>query len=123
MSAAIGSPVTFTQSLGGTWMMCIYQLTGPPQGVFVALSTQPASRADEAFEELRRVTKGMNGVEAKPDTVKLGDGGLAFGSGSMSRAAVVAKGRLYQANIQYTGLENIGDRKDAMIKVIELAMR
>jgi hypothetical protein len=55
--------------------------------------------------------------------VKLGDGGLAFGSGSVSRAAVVAKGRLYQASIDYFGLEDIGDRKNALIKVLELAIR
>jgi hypothetical protein len=62
-------------------------------------------------------------VADMPDTVKLGDGGLAFGSGSVSRAAVVAKGRLYQASIDYFGLEDIGDRKNALIKVLELAIR
>jgi hypothetical protein len=123
MSTAVGSPVTFTRSFGGKWMTCMYELTGRYRGVFVELTTQPATRADEVYAELRRVTKGMNGQDATPDPVELGEGGLAFGSGSMSRAAVVAKGRLYQASMESMALESIGDRKDAMIRVLELAIR
>jgi len=123
MSTAVGSPVSFTRSFGGKWMTCMYELTGEYRGVFVELTTQPATRADEVFAELRRVTKGMNGQNATPDPVELGQGGLAFGSGSVSRAAVVANGRLYQASIEYMGLESIGDRKDAMVRVLELAIR
>jgi hypothetical protein len=48
-----------------------------------------------------------------PDPVALGDGGWAFGSGSMSRAATVANGVLYQANMDYMAIESIGDQKDA----------
>ena len=123
ISTAVGSPVTFTTSIGGKWMTCMYELTDPHRGVFVELTTQPATRADEAYAELRRVTKGMNGQNATPDPVELGEGGLAFGSGSMSRAAVVAKGVLYQASMDYMAVEGIGDRKDAMVRVLKLAMR
>jgi hypothetical protein len=123
MSTAVGSPVTFTRSFGGKWMTCMYELTGRYRGVFIELTTQPATRADEVYAELRRIAKGMNGQNATPDPVELGEGGLAFGSGSMSRAAVVAKGRLYQANMQYMGFETIGDQKDAMVRVLELAIR
>ena len=123
ISTAVGSPVTFTTSFGGKWMTCMYELTDPYRGVFVELTTQPATRADEAYAELRRVTKGMNGQDATPDPVELGESGLAFGSGSMSRAAVVAKGVLYQASMDYMAAEGIGDRKEAMIRVLELAIR
>jgi hypothetical protein len=41
----------------------------------------------------------------------------------MSRAAAVAKGVLYQASMDYMAVEGIGDRKDAMIRVLELAIR
>jgi hypothetical protein len=53
----------------------------------------------------------------------VGEGGWAFGSGSMSRAAVVSKDRLYQADMSYMGFESIGDQKDAMIRVLEVAIR
>jgi hypothetical protein len=120
MTTAMGTPVTFAQSVGG---FCMYELTGRYRGVFVELTTQPASRADDVFADMRRVVKGMNGQEATPDRVDLGDGGWAFGSGSMSRAAVVAKGRLYQADMSYMGFDTIGDQKDAMVRVLELAIR
>jgi hypothetical protein len=123
IGTAVGTSVTFTQSFGGKWMTCMYELTGRYRGVFIQLTTQPATRADEVYAELRRVAKGMNGQDATPDTVALGEGGLAFGSGSMSRAAVVAKGRLYQANMDYMGFETIGDQKGAMVRVLELAIR
>jgi hypothetical protein len=119
MTMAMGTPVTFTQSIGG---FCMYELTGH-RGVFVELITQPASRAEDVFADMRRVVKGMKGQEATPDRVDLAEGGWAFGSGGMSRAAVVAKGRLYQANMDYMGAETIGDQKDAMVRVLELAIR
>lgn len=120
MTTAMGTPVTFTQSVGG---YCMYELTGRYRGVFIELTTQPASRADDVYADMRRVVKGMKGQEATPDRVDLGDGGWAFGSGSRSRAAVVAKGRLYQANMNYMAFESIGDQKDAMVRVLELAIR
>jgi hypothetical protein len=120
MTTAMGSPVTFTQSVGG---FCMYELTGRYRGVFIELLTQPSSRADDVFDDMRRVVKGMKGKDATPDRLDLGDGGWAFGSGSMSRAAVVANGRLYQANMNYMAFESIGDQKDAMVRVLELAIR
>jgi hypothetical protein len=120
MTKAMGSPVTFTQAIGG---FCQYELTGRYRGVFVELSTQPATRADDVFTDMRRVVKGMKGQDATPDRVDMGEGGWAFGSSAMSRAAVVAKGRLYQANMDYMGFETIGDQKDAMLRVLELALR
>jgi hypothetical protein len=124
MTKAMGSDVTFRQSFGGSpWTTCMYELTGRYRGVFVELSVQPASHADAVYERLRQITKGMNGQTAEPDKVDLGEGGYAFGSGSMSRAAIVSKGRLYQADMSYMGFESIGDQKDAMVRVLELAIR
>ena len=100
-----------------------YELTGSHRGVFVELITQPASRVDDVFADMRRVVKGMKGQDATQDRVDLGEGGWAFGSNGMSRAAVVARGRLYQAKMDYMGADSIGDRKDAMIRVLELAIR
>jgi hypothetical protein len=124
ISKAMGSEVTFTQSIGGSpWMTCMYELTGRYRGVFIELSVQPASHADAVYARLRQVAKGMNGQDAEPARVDLGEGGWAFGSGSMSRAAIVADGRLYQADMDYMGFGSIGDQKDAMVRVLELAIR
>jgi hypothetical protein len=124
MSTAVGIPVTFTQSIGSNpWKTCMYELTGSHRGVFIELKVQPASHADAVYARLHQLVKGMNGQAATPDRVELGEGGWAFGSGSMSRAAVVAKGRLYQADMDYMGSETIGDQKDAMVRVLELAIR
>jgi hypothetical protein len=124
MSAAMGTSVTFTQSIGSSpWMTCQYELTGRYRGVFIELTTQPTSRADEVYAELRRLAKGMKGEAATPDSVHLGEGGLAVGSGSMSRAAVLAKGRLYQAEMGYMGFGSLGDQKEAMVRVLEMAIR
>jgi hypothetical protein len=120
MTTAMGAPVTFSQSVGG---FCMYELTGRYRGVFIELTTQPASRADDVYAHLGQVVKGIKGQEATLDRVDLGEGGWAFGSGSMSRAAAVANGRLYQANMDYMGFESIGDQKDAMVRVLELAIR
>jgi hypothetical protein len=120
MTTAMGTPVTFTQSIGS---ICQYELTGSYRGVFIELTTQPASRAEDVFADMRRVVKGMKGQEATPDRVDLGEGGWAFGSGGMSRAAVLANGRLYQANMDYMGFETIGNQKDALVRVLELAIR
>ena len=78
MTTAMGSPVTFTQSIGG---FCMYELTGRYRGVFIELITQPASRAEDVYADMGRVVKGMKGQKATLDRVDLGEGGWAFGSG------------------------------------------
>lgn len=124
IGAAMGTDVTFRQSIGGSpWVTCMYELTGRYRGVFVQLMVQPASRAEAAYARIHEMVKGMKGQSAEPDRVELGEGGWAFGSGAVSRAAVVSKGRLYQADMSYMGFESIGDQKDAMVRVLEVAIR
>jgi len=124
MGKAMGTDVTFRQSIGSRpWITCMYELTGRYRGVFIELQVQPASRAEAAYDRIHQLVKGMSGQSATPDRVELGEGGWAFGSGSMSRAAVVSNGRLYQADMSYMGFESIGDQKDAMIRVLEVAIR
>lgn len=68
MTTAMGAPVTFTQSVGG---FCMYELTGRYRGVFIELTTQPASRADDVYAHLGQVVKGIKGQEATLDRVDL----------------------------------------------------
>jgi hypothetical protein len=121
---AVATEVTFRQSIGSSpWITCMYELSGRYRGVFIELGVQPASRAEAAYARIHQLVKGINGQSATPDRVDVGEGGWAFGSGSMSRAAVVSKGRLYQADMSYMGFESIGNQKDAMIRVLEVAIR
>ena len=89
----------------------------------VVLTVHGQTPQSRRTTELRNAVKGMKGQEAMPDRVELGEGGWAFGSGSMSRAAIVAKGHPYQANMVHMGFESMGDWKDAMVRVLELAIR
>lgn len=102
---------------------CMYELTGQYQGAFVTLSYQPASRANDRFEEIRQRTKGMLGVNAQPDRLTVGEGGLGYSSRGKKEAATVAQGRLYHVEMDYDLHEDLKLRDDAAVRVIELAMR
>jgi len=58
-----------------------------------------------------------------PDRIAVGEGGWAYGSSSESKAAAVAGGHLYQAKMNYFLFGSIGDQKDAMVRVLKLAIR
>jgi hypothetical protein len=102
---------------------CMYELTGQYRGVFVTLSYQPATRADDVYAEIRQRVKGAKGVNAQPDRVSLGEGGWGYGSMGKKEAATVSQGRLYHVEMDYDLFESLKFREDAAIRVIELAMR
>src|SRR6476620_8867460 len=112
LSAAAGFEVSFTQSIGNSpdsWVACQYEMTGRYRGTFVELTGEPASKADSVFSDIKRATKGMNGVDAEADRLDLGSGGWAFGSNSMSEAAAVVGNHVYHAKMDYMGFNKIGD--------------
>ena len=119
---AAGFPVTFTQSIGSSWSLCQYELTGRYRGNFLELARQPASMAEAMFTEMRQTVKVMNGADAKPDRVALGGGGWAYGSSTKSDAAVVIGSHAYRATLAYM-LSDLGDQKDAMVRVLEAVAR
>ena len=102
---------------------CMYELTGQYRGAFVTLSYQPATRADDIYAEIRQRVKGAKGVNAQPDPLSLGEGGLAYGSMGKKEAATVSQGRLYHVEMDYDLIEGLKLREDAAIRVVELAMR
>jgi hypothetical protein len=102
---------------------CMYELTGQYRGVFVTLSYQPATRADDVYAEIRQRVKGAKGVNAQPDRVSLGEGGWGYGSRGKKEAATVSQGRLYHVEMDYDLFESLKFREDAALRVIELAMR
>ncbi len=102
---------------------CMYQLTGQYQGAFVTLSYQPATRADDLFADIRQRVKGILGVNAQPDRLSIGEGGLGYTSRGKKEAATVAQGQLYHVEMDYDLFEDLKLREDAAVRVIELAMR
>ncbi len=120
---AAGFPVTFTQSIGSTWSRCMYEMTGRYRGNFLELGRQPAPRADAIFAEMQQAVKIMKGGDAKPERIDLGSGGWAFGSNSKSEAAAVVGSQVYRASLSYMLAGDIGDQKDAMVRVLEAVAR
>jgi hypothetical protein len=119
---AAGFPVTFTTSLGSTWSKCMYEMTGRYRGNFLELSRQPKARADAIFAQMQQSVRMMKGADAKPDRIDLGSGGWAFGSNSKSEAAAVVGSQVYHAELSYM-LADVGDQKEAMVRVLEVASR
>jgi hypothetical protein len=120
VSDAVDLPVKVTG--GNSPGICQYQAE-EYLGVFVELRAAPAAAADTTFERIRERAKGMLGQSAEPDRIAVGEGGWAFGSNSMSEAAAVARGTIYHAAMDYMGETGVGDKKDAMIRLLEKMVR
>ena len=125
VSESVGTPVRLSLNLaspGGNYSACQFEIEERP-GVFVELTVRPAAAADSLFESIKTSAKGMLGQSAEADRIDVGEGGWAYGSGSRSEAAAVARGRLYHANMEYFGETTVGDRKDAMVRLLEKMVR
>lgn len=123
VSAAAGFTVTFAQSIGSdpdTWMICQYEMTGRYRGNFLALTGEPASKAESVYTNIKRAVKGMKGQDAEAERLDLGNGGWAYGSNSRSEAAALVGSHVYHAALEYMGLGSIGDQKEAMVRVLKL---
>jgi hypothetical protein len=123
VGAAAGFPVTFAQSIGSdpdTWMICQYEMTGRYRGTFVALTGEPASKAELVYTDIKRAVKGLKGQDAEADRLDLGSGGWAYGSNSGGEAAAVVGSHVYHATLVHMGLGSVGDQKDAIVRVLKL---
>jgi hypothetical protein len=101
---------------------CMYELTGEYKGAFVTLTYQPATRAPDVYADITRHVK-VKGVNARPDPVKLGEGGWGYSSLGKKEAAAVARGQLYHVEMEYDLYESLKLPEEAATRVIELAMR
>lgn len=119
IETAIGFPVKTHPMVAD---QCMYELTGRYQGVFVTLSYQPATRADDLFAAIRQRVK-VKGMDAQPDRLSLGEGGWGYGSRGKQEAASLSQGRLYHVDVEYDLFESMKLREDAATRVIEVAMR
>lgn len=123
VGTAVGVAVTVVRADDGSpdWMTCEYQLTGRYRGVEVELKTEPSARAETRFAEIKEEVRSV-GANAVPDRIAVGEGGWAYGTSSQSRAAAVAGGHLYLARMNYFMFGSIGGQKDAMVRVLKLAI-
>jgi hypothetical protein len=108
---------------GPDWVTCNYELMGRYRGVFLELKTEPASRAEIRFEELRQNVKRAAGPNAEPDRIAVGEGGWAYGSGAFSQAAAVVGDHFHRAKMEYFAYPSIGDQRDAMVRLLKLMAR
>ncbi len=120
IETTIGFPVKIHPQVSDR---CMYELTGQYRGTFVTLSYQPATRADDLFAEIRQRVKGIKGVNAHPDRLSIGEGGLGYSSMGKQEAATVSQGQLYHVEMDYDLIEGLQLREDAAIRVVELAMK
>ena len=120
IETTIGFPVKPVHQLNDR---CMYELTGEYRGAFVTLTTQPATRANDLYADIGKRVKGAKGVNAKPDPVKLGEGGWGYGSMGKKEAAAVSQGTLYHVELDYDLFESLALREDAAVRVLDLAIR
>ena len=120
IQTTIGYPVK-AHPLGSD--RCMYELTGQYQGVFVTLTYQPATRANDVFAEIRRGVKGAKGVNAQPDRISLGEGGWGYGSRGRKEAATVSQGQLYHVEVEHNLFEDLKLAEDVAVQVLQLGMR
>ena len=68
--------------------------------------------------------KGIKGVNAQPDRLTIGEGGIGYGSRGKKEAAAVSKGQLYHVEVDYDLMEDdLKLQDDVAIRLIDLAMR
>ena len=120
IETTIGFPVKPVHQMNDR---CMYELTGEYRGAFVTLTSQPATRANDLYADIRKRVKGAKGVNAKPDPVKLGEGGWGYGSMGKKEAAAVSQGTLYHVELDYDLFESLALREDVAVRVLDLAIR
>ncbi len=96
---------------------CSYELQADPT-VHIELSIKPAEAADSVFEEIQSGAKVLLGSSAQADRIDVGQGGWAFGARSQSRAAALARGKVYAARINDPLSSTAPNRKDAMVRLV-----
>jgi hypothetical protein len=120
IETTIGFPVKPVRQVSDR---CMYELAGEYQGAFVTLTSQPATRASDVYAEIRKRVQGAKGLNAKPEPVRLGEGGWGYGSIGKKEAATVSQGMLYRVEFDYDLFESLAVREDAAVRVLDLAIR
>ena len=102
----------------GANVICAYVGTDDKLGASVTTIVGPADQADEIFGKMRESVKLFEGTSAELETIKVGERGYAYGGGSKSEAAAVSGGRLYRVEVVSSASADIGNKKDAMVRIV-----
>jgi hypothetical protein len=123
VSTAAGFPVILRVAGGSQDSFdCVYEMTGRYRGTTIELTGNPASLAEDVFTKVKRSAKAMNGANAEAQRIDVGSGGWAYGGGG-SEAAAAGGGHVYHAALQSGPLSSVGDQKDAMVRIVKLALQ
>lgn len=103
-------------------VICAYQGADTALGAFVTTTVGPSAGSEEVFGEMEEAVRLFLGASAAPEAIDVGERGYAYGSMSKSVAAAVSGDRLYYAEVVSTASADIGDKKAAMVAIIEAMM-
>jgi len=125
VSTAASVPVTLKVSGGSPdSFLCSYEMTGRYRGTSIELTGNPASLAEDVFSKVKQSVKVMNGDAAEAEPIDVGRGGWAYGGDAGSEAAAADGGHVYHVTLRSSSpLSNIGDQKDAMVRVLKLMLQ
>ena len=89
-------------------------------GVTVQITVEPATEAEQRFNDMRAAVTSARGKPTEPDPVALGDRGMAFRTSSRTMAAAVTGGQLYSVDVRYGAVSTsqFGDKQEGTVALL-----
>lgn len=91
-------------------------------GVTVQFTIEPASEADQRFNDMRASVTTARGKPTEPDPVSVGDRGMAYRTSSRTMAAAVKGAQLYSVDVRYGAIANFGDKQEGTVALLRKLM-
>jgi hypothetical protein len=91
-------------------------------GVTVKLNVEPASEANQRFDDMRSAVTVARGKPTDPDPVALGERALADRTSSKTMAAALSNGRLYSVEVMYGAVDKFGDKQPGSVTLLRKLM-
>ena len=119
VSEILGQEVHVARGQGGRQDACDFDLALDPT-IQVELKIQPENLGEMVFDGLKTNAKAMLGQDYEPNTIQVGDGGMAWGStNSGGEAAARANGKVYHARIAVGMMSSLAVEEERMVKLVE----
>jgi hypothetical protein len=91
-------------------------------GVTVQFTIEPASEADKRFSDMRATVSGARGTPTEPDSITVGERGMAYRTASRTMAAAVKGGQLYSVDVHYGAVGKFGDKQEGTVTLLRKLM-
>lgn len=91
-------------------------------GVTIQLAIEPATEADQRFNDMRAVVTTARGKPTEPDPIAVGEKGMAYRTLSNTAAAAVKGGQLYSVEVKYGAVANFGDKQEGTVTLLRKLM-